>query len=468
MKTQSIIKSNRIGFALMSLLLVFGCQIDDKELQETNYSKDPNVFIDTFSGGLNFAAFSGTDIFAFQVDNDVTYNNSSASMRFDVPNANDPAGAYAGGAFFTGVGRDLTSYNALTFWAKSSVAATVGVIGFGIDLGANKYPASLNNLKLSTVWKKYIVPIPDASKLKTEKGMFYISAGPENGNGYTFWVDEVKFEKLETLAYAQPAINNGLIETGTSFIGVSFSIPGLTTTYNLLNGTNQVVTASPNYFTFASSNVAVATVNADGLVNTVGTGTAVITASVGGVLAKGNITINSLGAFTLAPTPPVRPVTNVTSIFSNAYTNAPVKFFNGYWQPYQTTKSADFKVFGDGVLNYTNFNFVGIQFDIPTLNVSSLTHFHMDIFIPGTLPVGSNFQIKLVDFGANAVEGGGDDTSHNLIFTSPKLVANSWVSFDIPFTSFTGLTNKAHLGQIILESNKIPNFYADNIYYYKN
>lgn len=469
MKTHLIFKSKKTGFVLLGLLLLLGCQNDDSDLQDVKASKDPNVFIDTFSGGLNFAAFSGTDIFAFQVDNDVTYNNSSASMRFDVPNANDPAGAYAGGAFFTGVGRDLTSYNALTFWAKSSVAATVGVIGFGIDLGANKYPASLNNLKLSTVWKKYIVPIPDASKLKIEKGLFYISAGADsNGNGYTFWVDEVKFENLGTLAYAQPAINNGLIETSTSYIGVSFNVPGLTTTYNLLNGTNQVVTASPNYFTFTSSNVAIATVDNQGLVNTVGTGTAVISASVGGVLAKGNITINSLGAFILTPTPPVRQEANVISIFSNAYTNYPVKFFNGYWQPYQTTKSADFKVFGDGVLNYTNFNFVGIQFNVPTLNVTSLTHFHMDIFIPGTLPSGSNFQIELVDFGANAVEGGGDDTKHRLVFTSPKLVANSWVSFDIPFTSFTGLINKAHLAQIILESNKIPNFYADNIYFYKN
>ena len=46
-------------------------------------------------------------------------------MRFDVPNANDPAGSYAGGAFFTAVGRDLSGYNALTFWAKSSQAATI-------------------------------------------------------------------------------------------------------------------------------------------------------------------------------------------------------------------------------------------------------------------------------------------------------------------------------------------------------
>src|SRR3970040_2359337 len=103
MKTCSTIKFKKIVLALASLLFVLGCQNDDSDLQEAKYSRDPNVFLDSFSSGLIYAAFSGTDIFAFQVDNTVTYNNTSASMRFDVPNANDPAGAYAGGAFFTKV-----------------------------------------------------------------------------------------------------------------------------------------------------------------------------------------------------------------------------------------------------------------------------------------------------------------------------------------------------------------------------
>jgi hypothetical protein len=39
---------------------------------------------------------------------------------------------------------------------------------------------------------KVIIPIPDASKLTLEKGMFWYAEGPENGNGYTFWIDELK------------------------------------------------------------------------------------------------------------------------------------------------------------------------------------------------------------------------------------------------------------------------------------
>lgn len=471
MRTHSIIKFKKIGFTLLSLLFVLGCQNNDSDLQAAKYSKDPNVFLDTFSGGLIYAAFSGTDIFAFQVDNQVTYNNTSASMRFDVPNENDPAGAYAGGAFFTGVGRDLTGYNALTFWAKSSVAATVGVVGFGIDLGANTYPASLKDLRLSTVWRKFIIPIPDASKLKTEKGMFYISAGPEGGNGYSFWVDEVKFENIGTIANQQAAINNSLNTTETSFNGVTKNISELTSTFNMPNGYNQSVNASPNYFAFSSSNVAVATVNGQGVVTTIGPGSAVITATLGGIEAKGSITIQSLGTFSPALSP-TKPAANVISLFSNAYTNVPVEYYNGYWQPYQTTQSSDFNVNGDAILNYTNFNFVGIQFSLPTVNASAMTHLHLDIFIPGTgaLPSGTNFKINVVDFGADGVYGGGNDKSQTLTYTSPSPLVSkgSWISFDIPFTSLPNLTSRAHLAQIILEGTNIPNFYADNIYFYKN
>jgi hypothetical protein len=45
--------------------------------------------------------------------------------------------------------------------------------GFGLDLGANKYQASVRALSLSTTWKKYIIPIPDASKLKIENSYLY-------------------------------------------------------------------------------------------------------------------------------------------------------------------------------------------------------------------------------------------------------------------------------------------------------
>jgi hypothetical protein len=450
---------------MMIAIVFFGCENDSNDFEEASYSKNPDVFIDTFSSGLNYAAFSNTVITAFQVDSDITYNNSSASMRIDVPNVNDPLGSYAGGAFFTSVGRDLSGYDALTFWAKSSVAATLDVVGFGIDLGANKYPASVNGLSLTTTWRKYIIPIPDASKLKNEKGMFYFSEGPENGNGYSFWVDEVKFEKLGTIAHGQGAILNGLDKVETTFIGVTSTVDGLITTFNLPNGVNQPVTISPNFLEFSSSNPSTATVNEMGIVTTVGNGSAVITATLNGEPTDGSLTINSAGVFVHAPTP-TRNAANVISIFSDAYTNVPVNYYNGYWQPWQTTISNDFSVNGDNVLNYGIFNFVGIEYSSPPVNATSMTHVHLDVFFPGPIAPGRQLRVIVVDFGAGGVFGGGDDTRHSTTFTAPTLVSQSWVSIDIPFSAMPGLLSRSNLAQLILEGGDGSVLYVDNIYYY--
>lgn len=452
---------------LSMLFFIISCERDVEGLQQATYPTNGDVFIDAFSSGLNYAAFGGSVPTAFQVDNTVTYNSSTASMRFDVPNANDPNGSYAGGSYFTTMPRDLSGYDALTFWAKGSQTATIDVVGFGNDFGENKYQASISGLQISTAWKKYIIPIPDASKLTAEKGMFFISEGPENSNGYSFWIDEVKFEKLGTIAHPQATILNGQTQNITSFIGVSNTISGLTAIFNMPNGINQAVNVTPYYFTFSSSNSNVATVDNQGVVTTIAAGTASITASLGSLAATGALNINSGGNFVHAPTP-TRSASSVISLFSDAYTNVPVEYYNGYWAPYQTTQSSDFTVNNDHVLNYTNFNFVGIQFSSPVIDASMMTHLHTDLYIPATLASGATFKIQVVDFGSDGVYGGGNDTSSTRTFTAPTLQGQNWVSLDIPFSSFTGLTSRSHLGQIIFEGTNISGFYADNIYFYND
>ena len=154
---------SKFFIAFIIIIFAFACERDIEGLSAPENSKDPNVFIDGFSGGLLYAAFGGSFPAAFQVDNKETYNNSSASMKIEVPDANDARGAYAGGSFFTGAGRDLSSYNVLTFWAKATKSASIDVVGFGNDLGANKYTTSISGLKVNTNWKKYYIPIPDPS-----------------------------------------------------------------------------------------------------------------------------------------------------------------------------------------------------------------------------------------------------------------------------------------------------------------
>ncbi len=463
MKPNILIRFTQLITAAAFLALLAGCERDITDLEEASFPTNPEVFIDGFSAGLNYAAFGGSVPTAFSVDNDVTYDNSAASMRIEVPDANDPRGSFAGGVYYLDTGRDLSGYNALTFWAKASQSATIGEIGLGNDLGQNEFVVSIQGLNVSTGWKKYIIPLPDPSRLTQERGLFWYAAGNLDGNGFTFWIDEVKYEKLGTIAHPEYAILNGEDQVETSFIGVTKSIGGLTTTFNMPTGINQAVSAAPAYFEFVSSDPSIATVDASGTVTvTGGPGNVEITAHVGEVAAEGSLTMQSLGDFEQAPVPTHDPE-NVISIFSEAYENIPVDYYNGYWEPYQTTQSADFIVEGNRVLNYTDFNFVGIQFTSPTIDASSMTHLHLDIYLPNPLNAGAEFNIEIVNFGEPNVSGS---------YTIPIPVdqAQQWISIDVPFEDLGGLTSRDNLAQIIFldESENIPGFYADNIYFYND
>ena len=450
--------------ALLSAIIVvwsLSCTRDFDDLELAKFPSIPEVFIDGFSQGLNYAAFGGSKVTAFDVDKLVRYSGS-ASMKIEVPDAGDPMGAYAGGVYFTTMARDLTEYTALTFWAKASKSATIDLVGFGNDLGDSKYLVSLTDVALNTNWQKYIIPIPNASRLTEEKGMFYFSEGPEDGKGYTFWIDEVKFEKLGTIAHKQPMILNGDDVVESAVNGLKFPISGLSVSFNMPTGIDQTVIAAPAYFTFSSSNAAVAEVDSKGWVSVLSAGSAVITATLGDDEAEGSLTVQSAGDFVHAPAPTAEPG-DVISIFSNAYTNVPVDFYNGYWQPYQTTTSADFTVNNDDVLVYANFNFVGIQFASPPVNASNMTHLHMDVWIPNAVTPAEKLSVKLVDMGPDGALDG-NDPSITYVLPGP-LVSQSWISVDI---SLSGLSSKSKLAQIILENlgTQLSGFYLDNIYLY--
>lgn len=453
-------------FVLALVLLInVNCERDlSDDATLSTFSKNPAVFIDAFSAGLGYGAFGGSKYTAFTVDTETKYKGT-ASMRFDVPSEGDPAGAYAGGVFIDGSGRNLTEYDALTFWVKGSQAATLNEVGFGTDFGENKYNVIMQNVPIGTNWSKVIIPIPDASKLVQEKGMFWYSEGPENGLGYTFWIDNVMYEKLGTLAHGQASILNGNNLSETTFVGVNSNVEGVIATFNMPNGINQSVSISPAYLNFSSSNTSVASVDSSGLVTSLSTGTSVITADFKGTPTTGSLTINCVGTFVHAPTP-TKNQANVISIFSDAYTNVPVNYYNGYWQPWQTTVSNDFTVQNDNILNYTIFNFVGIEFSSPTINANSMTHIHLDAFIPGPIAPGRQLRVIVVDFGADGAFGGGDDTRHSTTFTAPTLVSQNWIPIDIPFSAMPLLLSRSHLAQIILEGGDGSVIYVDNIYFY--
>ncbi len=466
MKKRNIFYQTITFFTIISALFFTSCERDPNILEPADYPVDPEVFIDGFSSGLNYAAFGGSKVTAFDVVTDIKYKGTS-SMRIEVPDFEDPQGAYAGGAYFTNVGRNLSGYDALTFWAKASQPANIDIVGIGNDLGQSKNLATITGLAVNSNWKKYIIPIPDPGRWTAERGMFFYSEGPENDKGYTIWFDEVQFEKLGTIAHPRPFILNGQDQTTIAAVGQTLNIGDIYVLYNMPDGTDERVNVSPTYFTFTSSDESVATVNENGQITVIAMGTAKVTAKFGSMDATGSITVNVEELPDPAPAPTV-PAANVISLFSNAYTNVPIDTWATGWL-YSTAVLTELQINGDDVKLYTNLNFNGIEFASQTIDATQMTHFHMDIWTPNSTTPPAAFKVLLVDFGANGVFGGGDDVSHEITFTAnttPALATREWVQLDVPLSAFTGLTTRAHLAQLVI-SGDLPTVYVDNVYFYK-
>lgn len=457
---------------IVALSLTLSCERDlSDDAVLASFPKLGEVFIDSFvnMGSDFYLPFDGSKLTAFSIDNDEGYQSNS-SIRVDVPNEADPMGNYAGAIFrVDGMPRDLSGFNALTFWVKASRGVSMDAVGFGQDFIEDSYQVTANNVNADTNWSQVTIPIPDASKLTEERGVFWYAMGTQNtaGSGYTIWFDEIKFENLGTIGQPRPAITNGVDVTTNTFIGVQLQVNGLIETFNLGSGFDQVVTVAPSYYNFTASDPAVAAVDDFGNIDVTSAGTSIITATLANRSAAGSLTINSQGIFQLPPAPTRDPST-VVSIFSDVYTNIPIDFFNGFWQPFQTTLSADFSVNNDQILGYSNFNFVGNQFSSPTVDATVYPNLHIDMFIPEQIQPDLDFLITIKDFGSDQVDGGGDDTIQQVFFFASDFTANTWVSFDIPIT----IANRNHIGQIIYENinnpttSSIESFYLDNIYFY--
>ena len=469
MKNRATIYSKITLLASALFLLITSCEREySDQVEFATFPDDAGIFIDGFSGGLQYLPFDGSKLDAFSVDNGEFYKGT-ASMRFDVPNVGDPSGSFAGAVFPDDFGRDLRDFDALTFWAKASRGATVNEIGFGIDFEANRYATIKRNLVLNTGWTKYTIPIPDPSKLVREKGMFIYAAGPEDGEGFTFWVDELKFEKLGTVAQPQPAIFDGEDRVERTFLDVQIPITGLTQTYNLADGSNQTVSCSPFYFEFSSTDPDVARVTENGAVTMVGTGEATVTAFIGGVKAKGSLTVEVGGSFDLAPIPPVRAPENVVSVFSDAYENVPVEYYNGFFVPdgQTTLGGADLNINGDNIIRYTDLNFVAIK-TVNTLNASAMTHYHLDVQVEDAQLAPNDFlRILLLDAGPDNIIGTPDDTEASVEFRTPVLESGQWSSLDIPLSDFAGLNTSNLALYFFVSDATISNILVDNIYFYR-
>lgn len=463
MKTIKNIHS-KIATLIIALSMIFvSCEreLSDEAILAT-FGTTAEIFTDNFVGlGSNFY-FPYSDGFAkpdiFEVDNSESYLGT-ASLRIDVPNANDPAGVYVG-AFFRidGAGRDLRGYDALTFWVKSTQAAVVESFGFGQSETAN-FQTSLSDVQLSTTWQKVIIPIPDASKLTQEKGMFWLVATPDDGDGYSMWIDELKFENLGNIGQPRPQILGGVEGDFVSVPGQSFTISSFRQTFNLGNGLDITVDTKPDYFSFSSSNPSVATVSDEGIITVLSTGEAQITASVGGVTAEGLVNVRSFAE------------PRIISIFSDFYANVPVDNYNGFYEPFQTTLGGAVNEGGNNIIQYTNLNFVGIEFygrdnsGNSPIDASQMTHLNLDLRVDEPVQPTDYVRVNLINRVGNV---GGASSEGSFEISGADLATGQFRSFKIPLSSFAGLNGTDALGIMLFISDAtIANLSVDNIYFEK-
>ncbi len=293
--------------AILILALFAGCQPDDDNLQLATFPDIAEVFTDvpvnlTDQFFVSFDPAAGANTRGFGTDNSEAFEGTT-SIRIDVPAPNDPDGNFIGGIFLDrGEGRNLTAYNTFSFYAFSTTTATIDV-GFGTDFETNSFAVS-TQINLTTGWNQYFIPIPNAARLVQERGMFLFAAGTAstNGFGYSFWLDELRFEQTSLVEQNLSIVFNGQDRVAAATPGSTIAVTDLFVDYNVtssLTGNTQFVSiaANPSYFDFSSSDEGVATVDDLGVIRILSNqGTTLITASLNGEAAIGSLTITEVDA----------------------------------------------------------------------------------------------------------------------------------------------------------------------------
>ena len=379
---------------LLPLILLAGCSSRDiAGLEVARARVEPLVFDDGYGDDVYFQAFSGTYLNAVSIDS-LNAHSGSRSLKVVVPGQNSPQGAYAGGVLTTVQARDFADFNALTFYARSSVASTLNEAGFGNDnTGTSVYSAGRANVALTTGWTFVVVPIPSPGKIVAERGMFTFAEGFEvqNPTGHTLWFDDIQYANLLNVVRVRasmPSVNKQYL------IGSTATIEGTTTTFNI-DGAPVIVSHMPGYFDFFSSNPGVAVVEGN-RIRVVGAGVDTITARLDTLDVTGRVIITSF-------TPPTArraradrarrrrdlPLQRHLRLAARRQLQPALGGLDDPERHLPDRGQREHHV-------HRRSNFVGIDFATNKIDVTAMTHLHLDVYAP----VGTIFRVKLVAFGA--------------------------------------------------------------------
>ena len=463
-------KSHLSLLALLSLPLLFaGCSDHDPtSLPVARGVIDPVVFDDAYSEDVYFQAFAQTHITAVETDSVFAYGGTAAegarSLKFNVPPNGSALGSYTGGVLTSSQGRDMADFNALTFYARSNYNISLDVAGFGNDnTGNSLYEAGRGNIALNPNWTFVIIPIPDSSKLLSERGMltFAESREAQYSLGYDIWLDEISYANLSNITDPRPSMPSS---DKQYFMGSTVSLSGTATTYDV-DGANVIVNHMPGYFDFFSSDASVASVTSEGVVIT-GIGDATITAKLRDLDVEGAVSVSSYQPpADIAPTP-THPSGSVISLYSSSYNDRPIDTWNPHWQ-WSTTDDGTYMIDGHETRMYSSLNFVGIEFLTSLVDASEMTHFHADIYAP----FGTNFKIKFVTFNENNGYAGQTQEMTFDAESSPAFTTGEWLSLDIPLEDFTfqpaSESPWSRIGQLVFVTDDAQLILVDNLYWHQ-
>ena len=153
-----------------------------------------------------------------------------------------------------------------------------------------------------------------------------------------------------------------------------------------------------------------------------------------------------------APTPPSYPAAKVISIFSDAFTNVTGTIFNPNWS--QTTVSSIIQIAGTNTLQYSALNYQGTQL-ATYVNAASMKFLHVDVWTADE----TSLQITPISPAISV------NLQYSIHLT--PLLQNTWNSYDIPLSSFIGVSmDKVFQFEVTGSGGKTV--YIENLYFYDN
>jgi hypothetical protein len=438
---------------------------------------DSQVYVGRYvdqTGYKPFSASQGSNVVPdFTVcfpDTSIYCPDGGGTLRVVVPGPGDPDNAFAGGSIKADLPRNLSGYDAVTFWARSTRSAPL-IIGLGADMSEDPKYLAESVVGLTTEWTQYFLPIPLASKLTAEMGLFYFAAGADGSpaTGFTFWLANIQYVSLgTTIGGPYPVMPPVCVRKNVGDGSFPAFRAGSIPVGFAVQDQAEFVGASNRYFTFTSSDPAVASVDPGGIVGVMGQGTATVTAQLGGVPAAGPLTVKVGGAeacpalpvpTTIAPTPTL-PAANVISLFGSAYPASRVDTWHTVWSNC-CSEYTPTNIGTHPVKKYALFPFNGVAIspdgsNANAIDASAMTWFHVDVWTPD----GYAFAVKLVNDPAGYTS---DSTVGYYI-----LETGTWTSLEIPMTAFRNLGGTSKIGQMLflVPDGTSSTFYVDNVYFH--